>query len=313
MVRLKFSIELQYQIADASADFIFNIHAAQTPSQTVIEEQVSLSQVLTPEIFTDPTYGSRYMRLCAMSGPLTVRYDATVDISHYFESPAMLSEVPISQHRPEILPYIYPSRYCQSDRLHKFAVREFGQLAHGYGRVQAIQDWVRNRTRFLPGSSNSMTSAVDTILEGVGVCRDFAHVMIALCRAVNIPARFVTGIDYGADPALGPMDFHAYVEVFLTDRWYLFDPTGISPPMGLVRLGTGRDAADVSFATMFGAVMSSAPIIAIEAVQGNDNEFTLPWRCDEALSTHGGGLSTPLVPVAYAAQNQASREFAMQA
>ena len=215
MIRLKFSIELKYEVADYASDFIFNIHAAQTRCQSVVTEQLYLSQPVVPVIYTDPTYGSRYMRLQADPGQLTVRYDATVDIAHHLESPGRLTEVPIAQLPPEILPYIYPSRYCQSDRLHKLATREFGHLRQGYWRVQAIHDWVRQRTQFLSGSSNASTSALDTIIEQVGVCRDFAHLMIALCRAVNIPARFVTGIDYGADPALGPMDFHAYVEAFL--------------------------------------------------------------------------------------------------
>jgi transglutaminase-like putative cysteine protease len=144
---------------------------------------------------------------------------------------------------------------------------------------------VRQRTIFMTGSSNVNTAAVDTLIEQVGVCRDFAHLMIALCRAVNIPARFVTGIDYGADPALGPTDFHAYVEVFLSNRWYLFDPTGISPPMGLVRIGTGRDAADVSFATIFGAVTSMAPLIHVEALADPANGIVLPSHSTEALSS----------------------------
>jgi len=290
MVRMKFHIELNYEVADYPADFIFNIHAAQTPRQTVVSERLDLSQNLLPVIYADPASGSRYMRLQANVGTLVLRYDATVDIAHHFESPGRLEEVPIAQLPPEVLPYIYPSRYCQSDRLYKFATREFGHLRQGYWRVQAIQDWVRQRTTFLSGSSNSSTSAVDTITEQAGVCRDFAHLMIALCRAVNIPARFVTGLDYGADPAMGPPDFHAYVEVFLGDRWYLFEPTGVSPPMGLVRLGTGRDAADVSFATIFGAVRSSAPVIVVEAIDDPANGYTLPWRCPEALSTHGGAL-----------------------
>jgi transglutaminase-like putative cysteine protease len=104
---------------------------------------------------------------------------------------------------------------------------------------------------------------------------------------VNIPARFVTGIDYGAAPSLGPPDFHAYVEVFLGHRWYLFEPTGISPATGLVRIGTGRDAADVSFATLFGAVKSSAPAIKIEAVDDPARGFTLPRHCADAISTLG--------------------------
>ncbi len=287
MIRLKFIIELKYEIADYASDFIFNIHAAQTTHQSVIEEQLTINQSVARVIYTDPTYGSRYLRLKADPGLLTLRYDATVDITHRFESPARLAEVPISQLPAEVLHYIYPSRYCQSDRLHKFASREFGHLRQGYWRVQAIQDWVRQRTIFLSGSSNGSTSAIDTLIDQSGVCRDFTHLMIALCRAVNIPARFVTGIDYGADPILGPTDFHAYVEVFLGDSWYLFDPTGVSPPMGLVRLGTGRDAADVSLATMFGAVRSHSPLINIEAIDDPENGFTLPWLCPEALSTRG--------------------------
>jgi transglutaminase-like putative cysteine protease len=117
--------------------------------------------------------------------------------------------------------------------------------------------------------------------------------MIALCRAINIPARFVTGIDYGADPALGPTDFHAYVEVYLGDRWYLFEPSGVSPPMGLVRLGTGRDAADVSFATMFGTIKSYQPLIAIEAINDPANGFTVPRFCQEALSSHLAAVAVP--------------------
>ncbi len=111
--------------------------------------------------------------------------------------------------------------------------------------------------------------------------------MIALCRAINIPARFTTGIDYGADPALGPSDFHAYVEAYVGDRWYLFDPSGTAIPMGFVRLGTGRDAADVAFATIFGGVRSTAPRIAIEAVAGDDGRIVTPQHSTQALSTDG--------------------------
>ncbi len=287
MIRLTFSIGLQYEVAGYASDFIFNIHAAKTRCQSVVTEALTISQPVAPVIYTDPTYGTRYLRIKAEPGPLAVRYDATVDITHHSAAPAGLAEVPIAQLPREVLPYIYPSRYCQSDRLRRFATREFGHLPQGYWRAQAILDWVRQRTQFLSGSSNDSTSAVDTITEQVGVCRDFAHLMIALCRALNLPARFVTGIDYGADPAMGPNDFHAYVEVFLGDRWYLFEPTGVSPPMGLVRIGTGRDAADVSFATIFGAVKSSPPSIGIEALNDPANGFTLPWFCPEALSSYG--------------------------
>ena len=108
--------------------------------------------------------------------------------------------------------------------------------------------------------------------------------MIALCRALNIPARFATGIDYGSDPSFGPPDFHAYVEAYLGDRWYLFDPSGMAMPMGFIRLGTGRDAADVSFATIFGTVVPARPVIGIEAV-GDVQGYATPLACDDALST----------------------------
>ncbi|MEP6998255.1 MAG: transglutaminase family protein [Betaproteobacteria bacterium] len=285
MVRLKFCIELKYDIADYPSDFIFNIHAAQTPCQSVVVEKFVVSQPVPVSLFTDPAHGNRYARLRAESGNLTVRYDATVDIAHHIASPDSVKEVPIAQLPAEALAYIYPSRYCQSDRLHRLAGAEFGRLQQGYWRVRAIQDWVHRRTRFVSGSSKATTSAVDTLIEQVGVCRDFAHLMIALCRAINIPARFVTAIDYGSDPAFGPTDFHAYVETFLSGRWYLFDPTGMALPMGLIRLGTGRDAADVSFATIFGTVKSVAPLIAIEAVKDAVNGIGLPYACVDALST----------------------------
>lgn len=137
------------------------------------------------------------------------------------------------------------------------------------------------------GTSNTATGALDTLADRKGVCRDFAHLMIALCRAINIPARFVTGIDYGADPALGPCDFHAYVEAWLGGRWYIFDATGISPKTGLVRLATGRDAADVPFATMFGPVRSYAPKVSIVAIDDPANGFMLPHRTEQAVSTAG--------------------------
>jgi transglutaminase-like putative cysteine protease len=248
---------------------------------------LSFDQQVVPVVYMDPATRNRYMRVQAGAGAFAVRYDATVDITHHFEPPDRIAEVPIANLPPEVLPYLYPSRYCQSDRLRRIATREFGHLRQGYSRVQSIQDWVRQRILFAIGSSVASTSAVDTLVEQAGVCRDFAHLMIALCRAVNIPARFVTGIDYGASPELGVPDFHAYVEAYLGQRWYLFDPTGITLPTGLVRIGTGRDASEVSFATMFGAVKSFMPTISIAAVDDPSRGFTLPQASLDAVSTHG--------------------------
>lgn len=287
MVRMKFSIVLAYDIIDASADFIFNIEAARTAHQHVVTESLHISQPLSPDRHVDSRLGTRLLRLKAARGPLTVRYDAVVDIDHHRAMPQALQEMAIADLPPQALPYILPSRYCQSDRLQHFATAEFGGLPRGYSRVWAIQQWVRGHVSFRSGSSDGSTSAMDTIIERGGVCRDFAHLMIALCRALNIPARFVSGIDYGADPALGPTDFHAYVEVMLSGRWYLFDPSGVSAPMGLVRLGTGRDAADAAFATVFGRVFSQPPVIDIEAVTDEQGQLVMPQHCEHLLSTIG--------------------------
>lgn len=288
MVRLQFSVELNYDIAPPGGDFIFNIHAARTPQQTVVQENLRVSQAVPYDIATDPVSRNRYLRLQAGPGHLQVLYAATVEISHYRAAPAELSEVPVWQLPGAVLPYIYPSRYCQSDRLRKLAFKEFGHLPQGYSRVQAICDWVQQRVSFESNSSNGSTSAIDTVIDRVGVCRDFAHLMIALCRALNLPARFATGTDYGADPVLGPPDFHAYVEVYLSHRWYLFDPSGTAIPMGFVRFATGRDAADSAFATLFGSVTSGSPIIQMQPVANSRGQVVTPQRVHEALSTDAG-------------------------
>lgn len=287
MIRLRLSLELDYEVSSPGCDFIFNVHAAHTARQHVLQELLTANQNIAMTVDTDPATLNRYLRLSAMPGPLRVAYGATIDLLHHVEQPANIAEVPVAQLPTAVLGYLYPSRYCQSDRLLRLASREFGQRPQGYGRVQGIRDWVLQHVAFTPNASNANTSAVDTLIEGVGVCRDFAHLMIALCRAVNVPARFAAGIDYGADPALGPTDFHAYVEAYLGGRWYMFDPSGTAIPMGFVRIGTGRDAADAAFATIFGPVLSSAPRIHIAALPGADGQLVMPWHCPEALSTDG--------------------------
>ncbi|GAA4339037.1 transglutaminase family protein [Variovorax defluvii] len=284
MIRLQYQVELDYEVrTPAGADFIFNVHAAHTEQQTVVEEHLALSQPVIPDVATDPATHTRFMRLHADQGTLHLNYRATVDIAHHRADPGSLHEVPMRCLPLEVLPYVYPSRYCQSDRLLRMALTNFGNLWQGYSRVLAIQHWVQQHVTFASNTTNSNTSAIDTLIERVGVCRDFTHLMIALCRALNIPARIGTGTDYGADPALGPPDFHAYVEVYLGDRWYLFDASGTGVPMGFLRLGTGRDAADVAFATIFGDVVSKAPSIQVRALEGEGLET--PHHCADALST----------------------------
>ncbi len=285
MIRLEFSIELNYQIDQPGSDFIFSIHAAQTNHQTVINEALNVSQNIGLTMYADPVAHTRLLRLRALPGFLRLNYKGIVDLRHDSASPNEIGETPVAFLPGEVLSYIYPSRYCQSDLLQDIAIKEFGKLAQGYSRIQAIRDWVLNHVAFCQNSSTAHTTAIDTYLSGAGVCRDFAHLMIAMCRALSIPARFVTGIDYGSDPILGPTDFHAYVEVYLDGRWYIFDPSGVAIPMGFLRFSTGHDAADTAIATIFGTVQGSTPIISIRALPNAEGFLELPQHVPYALST----------------------------
>lgn len=287
MVRIELQLALNYQIDASGADFVFNIHAAQTACQKLAFENLWISQPVKPEIHTDACTGNRYLRLHAQEGELDLKYSATVDVTHHVADPSQIAEVPVRALPPEALGYIYPSRYCQSDRLLRLAHNQFGHLPQGYSRVLAVRDWVQQHVAFTANSSTSNTSAIDTLIGQVGICRDFAHLMVALCRALNIPARFTTGTDYGADPSLGPPDFHAYVEAYVGDRWYIFDPSGTAIPMGLIRFGTGRDAADVAFATIFGNVQAHAPVLQATAVVDAALGAVMPQHTEQALSTDG--------------------------
>jgi transglutaminase-like putative cysteine protease len=284
MIRFDLSITLDYTVL-SSTDFVFVMQPTTTPYQRVTWEQIETQPEIPLQEEIEGTPANRHLRMHAEPGPLRLRYDAIVDLVHHFALPSDIREVPIAELPASVLQYIYPSRYCQSDRLLNVARNEFGTMAPGYERVETIRKWVQTRTKFQVGSSHPGTSALDTYECGVGVCRDFAHLMITMCRALNIPARLATGIDYGADPAMGPTDFHCYVEAYLGDRWYIFDPSGISPRMGLIRIGTGRDASDVAFATIFGTVQWSMPRITIRADGDAVNGLVEPFRHDYAVST----------------------------
>lgn len=283
-VRLRYSVDLRYDVAGPS-EFLLNVHAAQTPRQHVVEEFFSITPHRQVVIDEDPETGNRIAAFDVASGILQVRYAALVEIAHRIVDPAdVVAETPAAL-PVDVLRFLYSSRYCQADLVQQQAWDRFGAHPRGYGQVCAIRDWVQQNIRFQIGTSRSDTSVVDTLRDGAGVCRDFAHTMIAYCRALNYPARFVTGVDYGSDPALGPPDFHAYVEVFVGGAWFLFDPTGISPVTGLIRIGTGRDAADVSFATIFGPVRTGMPLVAFSAVDDPANGFTAPVATALAVST----------------------------
>jgi len=282
-VRIDYRVDLHYEV-EGPSDFIFLIHPARTPRQAVRAESLLLDPPVAHRLDTDAATGNRPLRLRADAGALDVALQAQVEIRHHIVEPASIEAVAPADVPASTLGYLVASRYCQADQVQARAWSLFGKLTRGYAQVQAVADWVRTNVEFKSGSSHVGTSAVDTLESRVGVCRDFTHLMIALCRALNYPARFATAVDYGADPALGPPDFHAYAEVFL-DRWYLFDATGISPTTGLIRIATGRDAADVSFATIFGPVRTGMPIVRIDAAEDREEGVVLPRRTSLAVST----------------------------
>jgi transglutaminase-like putative cysteine protease len=275
-------------VSPPGADFIFNVQAAQTRQQRVIEEHLTISQPAGLNMHMDAVSRTRHVRLTAGPGLLALHSEAVVEVTHHLADPDTLGEVPIARLPPQVLPFLYPSRYCESDRLQALALAEFGTMPLGCRRVMAVRDWVQQHITFRSGTSDSSTSAMNTLDNKVGVCRDFAHVMIALCRALNLPARFVTGFDFGADPALGPPDFHAYVEVYLGGRWYLFDPSGTAIPMGMLRLACGRDASEAAFATLFGPVTCHPPVISVRLLTGDTGGRSGPRHAVMALYTDSG-------------------------
>ncbi len=192
MIRMQLELALSYQVTAPGGDFIFNLHAAQTPRQQVVSEQLTISQSANLEEFHEAATGNRYTRLRAEAVRSKSSIALTIELHHHMAAPQSIGEVPVARLPVSVLHYLYPSRYCQSDRLSKLAIREFGSMWQGYSRVQAIEQWVQRHVSFVSNTTNSSTSAVDTLIEQVGVCRDFAHLMIALCRALSIPARFVT-------------------------------------------------------------------------------------------------------------------------
>jgi len=282
-VRLNYSVELTYEVC-SPAVFAFNVHAAQTDQQRILAEHYEITPRRISRLECESSTGNRVLRVEVDPGPFRMTYRASVELAPHFTSPDAIGSNAIADIPIDAFRYLRTSRYCQVDKLTKVAWFEFGQMERGYGQVAAIRDWVQRRTVFQPGSSNHGTSALETLTEHSGVCRDFAHLMIGFCRALNYPARFVTGVDYGAAPALGPPDFHAYVEVLLDSRWYLFDPTGITIPTGLPRIGTGTDAADASFATIFGSVRSGMPLVEFFADNDPANGIGLPQPTLLAIS-----------------------------
>jgi transglutaminase-like putative cysteine protease len=209
--------------------------------------------------------GARLHVVRSVPGRLTVAYGAKIQAAKPRSSERTLALADGRQAlNYERLMYLRPSRYCPSDHLIGFAVAEFGADPHVGTRVAAITDWIRRRIGYVPGSSTVHDSAEDTLLTGMGTCRDFAHLGIALCRATGVPARFVAVYA----PGLLLMDFHAVFEAFEDGRWCVHDATGLAPRSSLVRVVTGRDAADTAFADITSGI-ASLETIQVTATVGS--------------------------------------------
>jgi len=262
--------ELEYDVTQRTL-FVFNLGVASTTEQRIIAEAVSTSSGAGIDEFVDEAGSNRFFRLDAASGRFNIRYLATVEVQAA-EVNMSAAEIPLSRVPGAYLSYVRSSRYCEVEAIFSFACRKFGNLPTGYQRVLAICQWVKENLDYQEGSSTVNSGAHEILANRAGVCRDFAHVSIAFCRALNIPARFVTAYTKYRDP---PQDFHAIMEAFLGDRWYAFDPTGLADVSDLVRIGTGRDASDVPFATFFGAARLRHLSPLVEPASGRETLVSL--------------------------------------
>jgi len=254
--------QLDYEVC-APAHMLLNIEAARSGAQALVNEELTIEPPTEMKVFCDESSGNRFIRFDAQPGPLKISYKATVQRAHVLV-PHDLQEVPVNAVPDEVLHYMMPTRYCESDLMSRCAQQLFGDLPPGIGRVQAIVDWIHDSIAYEPGSSDSTTTAREVFVERAGVCRDFAHLGITFCRALNIPARLVVGYVWFDEP---PQDFHAVFEAWLGGQWVLFDPTRMAPVDRLVRVGTGRDAKDVAFSTIFGAVRMTDKKLAVRELQ----------------------------------------------
>jgi transglutaminase-like putative cysteine protease len=248
-VKRTVSAHLELQL-HGTADLVFSVAVAEgNPLSSETLSIVANGDVLEPtELVSE--HGTRLHRLSAPAGPLTMRYDAVVD---------GLAD-PAPSHELDEITYRRPSRYAESDTLFSTAKSEFAGLA-GKDLLDAVSSWVADRLSYVPGTSQPTDGAVATLLARRGVCRDYAHLVIALLRGLDVPARLVSVYA----PGLSPMDFHAVAEAWLDGQWYVIDATSLAPRSSLVRIATGQDASETAFLSQYGAAVDLR-LIAVTAV-----------------------------------------------
>jgi len=243
-VILTIDVQLQYAV-QAQTDIILQITVPTFAGQRVISEQLVLSESLHSTSVPGETGFGKRLLLC-VERDFECHYATQVVIDRPLVDISPLPAVPPHRLPDDALRYLMPSRYCQSDELQSFVEAEFGGSAGGE-RIESIRDWVFERFRYSADSSNQHTTAVDSLVHAQGVCRDFAHVLIALARASSIPARFVSGYA----PHVAPPDFHAVAEVYLDHAWHVVDATGMASSNQIAFIGMGLDAAEVAFLASF--------------------------------------------------------------
>ncbi|MGH9022920.1 MAG: transglutaminase domain-containing protein [Acidimicrobiia bacterium] len=253
-MRIRVGCEFQYASAGLTPS-IWQVRPRADPAQRLSFESWSTSPALPRSSYHD-AYGNICDRLMLPPGQTVLRYDAHAEVSGGLDDvDETARQVPVESLPDEAMVFLLPSRFCLSDVLRERAWDLFGGTEPGWSRVAAVCDWVHDNVRFQVGSSNALTTALDVWESRTGVCRDFSHLGLTLCRSLNIPARYVFGYlpDVGVPPPYEPMDFCAWFEAYLEDRWWTFDPRNNVARIGRVVIGRGRDALDVAMATTYGA------------------------------------------------------------
>ncbi|MET0290886.1 MAG: transglutaminase family protein [Steroidobacteraceae bacterium] len=251
--------------ADFPSTLILSVRAQRNASQDVLEEQFEVHPPMALSDEIEDANGNRFQRIeTGDVREFIVEYRARVECDVEILRNCGVTHTPIAQLGGEAMPYLFPSRYCESDVLGKMAWDLFGKIEEPHDKVNAICAWIHANVAYTRGSSNSSTSAKHTVVQRAGVCRDFAHLGIAFCRALNIPARYFTGYAY----QLEPPDFHACFECLIGEQWCIFDATRLSHPNGLVRIATGRDAAETAVGSIFGAARGTHMSVSCEPAEG---------------------------------------------
>ena len=258
-MKIRVRAELVYRF-DPPTDAIYKIQVANWPGQNILEERLTTTPAVEFLHDQDDEFGARTLR-AHLQGEVALVYEAVVDNGLLKGLPPVTIQHDWNDLPAEVLPYLNPSRYCPSDQFGRFAERTFAGTVGG-DRVLKILGWIADNIDYEPGSSDSETTAARTFIDRAGVCRDFTHMGIALCRASGIPARAVSAFAH----QLSPPDFHAIFEVWLSDGWWLVDPTGLAPVEGLVRIACGRDAADIAFLTTQGSCQMVRQSVSAEAI-----------------------------------------------